>query len=156
MKTVFSFFATILFSANGFSQSSAEVTCRARAKEMAVQTYATCITEERTSKVEEIRKSYQKELADLKAKYDTELKKMAGPKALPKAAPAPAPKPVKGVAQTLPKKTPSNTEPAPVQNVSEGTKVVTVNMSEAPETAEGFEEDSSEAGQPEMIEMPVE
>ena len=74
MKTVLSFFITTLFANIAFAQSAAEVTCRAQAKETALQTYSSCITQARNAQVEQIRADYQKELAALKAKYDKELK----------------------------------------------------------------------------------
>lgn len=153
MKTVFSFFATILFSASALPQTAAELTCRAQAKEMAVQTYSSCITEARTTQVDEIRKSYQKELADLKAKYDKELKKMGGATKATPVKSVPAPVPTKGVAKQLPSKTPTSFDAAPVQQVTEGTKVVAVGTEEA---TEGLEKEAAEADQVEMIEMPVE
>lgn len=149
MKTILSFFATVLFSANAFTQTSAEVTCRAQAKEAAVQTYSTCITEARNNKVDEIRKNYQKELTDLKAKYDKELKKMgAGQKQTQQ-----NPKPLKGIAKDLPKKTPVSVSPPLVQTVPEGTKVIAIDLQEPTESPE---KDDTQIAQPEFIEMPVE
>nr|WP_295900516.1 hypothetical protein [uncultured Bdellovibrio sp.] len=160
MKTILSFFATILFTANAFTQTSAELTCRAQAKEMAMQTYSSCITEARNNQVEEIRKNYQKELSDLKAKYDKELKKMntGASKKASKHAVAPTvkevqtPRPVKGIAKELPGKAPVTSEAAPVQTVSEGTKVVAVGSEEA----SGLEKEAADADQVEIIEMPTE
>lgn len=159
MKTVLSFFATVLFAANAFTQTSAEVTCRAQAKEIAMQTYSSCITEARNNQVEEIRKNYQKELSDLKTKYDKELKKMnGGSKKASKHATAPtvkevqAPRPVKGIAKELPGKAPMAVEAAPVQAVSEGTKVVAVGSEEP----SNLEKEAAEADQVEIIEMPTE
>ena len=75
MKTVLSFFVTTLFANFALGQTNAaEVTCRAQAKEMALQSYSSCITQARNQQVEQIRSDYQKELAALKAKYDKELK----------------------------------------------------------------------------------
>ncbi|WII71565.1 hypothetical protein QJS83_13935 [Bdellovibrio sp. 22V] len=160
MKTILSFFATILFAANAFTQTSAELTCRAQAKEIALQTYSSCVTEARNNQVEEIRKNYQKELSDLKAKYDKELKKMGGggaKKAVKNGAPTvrevQAPKAVKGIAKQLPGRGSVNTEAAPIQVVSEGTKVVAVGTEDV---AEGLEKEAAEADQVEIIEMPVE
>ena len=158
MKTVFSFLITVLFSANAFTQTAAELSCRAQAKEIAMQTYSSCITQARNSQVEEVRKNYQKELADLKAKYDRELKKMTGGKSATASAPSkikqmPASRPVKGIAKELPSKATVGTETAPVQHVSEeATKVVAVSS----EDASGIEKEASDADQVEIIEMPVE
>ncbi len=57
--------------------SSADLTCRSQAKEIAVQTYQTCVTTARQQRVDEIRKEYQAKLTDLKSHYDSELKKLA-------------------------------------------------------------------------------
>lgn len=159
MKTIFSFFATVFFSANAFTQTSAELTCRAKAKELAMETYSSCITEARNNKVDEIRKNYQKELIELKTKYDRELKKMGASKG-PAKSEAPsaknlpqAPKPVKGIAKELPHKAPSATEAAPVSTVSEGTKVVAVGASEP---SNDIENEASQANEPELVEMPTE
>ncbi|KHD89654.1 MAG: hypothetical protein OM95_02735 [Bdellovibrio sp. ArHS] len=158
MKTVLSFFATILFGANAFTQqSSAELTCRAQAKEIAMQTYSSCITEARNNQVEEIRKSYQKELSELKAKYDKELKKMGGKKSAKTSSPTvqevQAARPVKGIAKQLPGKAPAAREATPVQTVSEGTKVVTMGSEDA---SNALEQEASDADQVEIVEMPVE
>lgn len=160
MKTVFSFFVTVLFSTNAYTQTSAELTCRAQAKEVAMQTYSSCITQARNSHVEEVRKNYQKELADLKSKYDKELKKLGGNKATASTAmpptkikQTPASRPVKGIAKELPSKAPvSSSDAAPVQTVTEGTKVVSVSS----EPTSDFEKEAVEADQVEIIEMPVE
>lgn len=159
MKTILSFFATVFFSLSALPQTSAELTCRAQAKEAALQTYSSCITEARNSQVDEIRKNYQKELSDLKAKYDHELKKM-GSGASKKARTAPTAKvqktPVatKGIAKQLPAKAPVASDDAmPVQTISEGTKVVAVGTEES---SDALEKEASDADQVEIIEMPVE
>jgi ribosomal protein L44E len=68
--------ALTFFARSAYAESAAELTCKAQAKEIAVQTYSSCITESRNSQIEQIRKSYKEELANLKSKYDRELKKM--------------------------------------------------------------------------------
>ncbi|MNT15468.1 hypothetical protein D3C72_1505210 [compost metagenome] len=80
MKTVLSFVVTTLFTNMAMAQTAAEVTCRAQAKEVAVQTYSSCITQARNQQVEQIRADYQKELTALKAKYDKELKGISSKK----------------------------------------------------------------------------
>lgn len=155
MKTILTFFAIILFTNPSFSQSSAEVTCRAQAKEVAVQTYASCITQARASQVDDIRKSYQKELADLKQKYDSELKKVSGNQKSAKssAVKAKAPRATKGVAKELPTKEAAVIDATPVQTVSEGTKVVAV----APEeSSQSVEKEAQAADQIEIIDIPAE
>lgn len=135
---VLTFFA---FSAHAQQQSSMELTCRAKAKEIAAQTYSGCVTEARNTQIDLIRKDYQRQLADLKAKYDRELKKVGGkavnnpqgpeasaPKATPPVAAlvskSAAPKPTKGIAKTLPTRKEMKPAAAPaVQEVKEDTVV---------------------------------
>ena len=57
--------------------ASFDLTCRSQAKEMAVQTYQSCVTSARKQRVDEIRKEYQTKLSELKSHYDGELKKLA-------------------------------------------------------------------------------
>jgi hypothetical protein len=58
--------------------SSGELTCRAKAKEIATQTYSSCVTDTRAAQIDQIRQDYQKQLMDLKLRYDKELKKVGG------------------------------------------------------------------------------
>ena len=163
MTTVLSFFALTFISTNAFSQSSYELTCRAKAKEVASETYSSCVTEARNSHIEQIRNNYQKELAALKSKYDKELKKMA-PGSAKKEAKAAAeqddsqpavvlsPK-VKGIAKKLPSKAANQSEAAPIRSVSEGSKVVAVGSDKG---AASLEKEASDADQVEIIETPAE
>jgi hypothetical protein len=115
-------------------QSSSDLTCRAKAKEIAAQTYSGCVTETRNTQIDQIRKDYQKQLTDLKAKYDRELKKVGGKAntsaAATKAAPAASaatgstPKATKGIAKTLPtRKEVRNAAPA-IREVQEDNVVI--------------------------------
>ena len=58
------------------NSSSAEFQCRSKAKEIAADTYKTCMTDVRQTQLEQIRKDYKEKLAELKSHYDKELKKM--------------------------------------------------------------------------------
>ena len=120
--------------------SSSELTCRSKAKEIAAQTYSSCVTESRNTQIDQIRKDYQKQLADLKAKYDKELKKVGGKgsalseanevsKATTKPGKNPVnastgskPKATKGIAKSLPTrkevKNPAPIVNAPVEDTS--------------------------------------
>lgn len=77
-NTIFIVFALSPFAALA-QGSSAELTCRAQAKEMAMQTYSNCMTTARNQQVEDIRKNYKKELQAVKQKYEGELKKLSNP-----------------------------------------------------------------------------
>ncbi len=161
MKTVFSFFAMIFFTANAFPQTSYELTCRAKAKEIAATSYSSCVTEARSAHVEEIRSNYQKELSALKSKYDKELKKMGGGTGTSNKKTAKAPtvlevqnaQPVRGIAKQLPAKSTNHIDATPVQTVSEGAKVVAVGTDKS---ADSLEKEASDADQVEIIDMPTE
>jgi hypothetical protein len=171
MKTVITFVLSTFFASGlmAAETSSPEVVCRAKAKEIAIQTYSSYVTESRQAKVDEIRTGYQKDLAALKSKYDKELKKLVNKNAKKEALAVPvtakelqvqaASKPVKGVAKQLPTKAASPTEVAPVQSVSEGTKVVAVGTeaAESPVDADLARETAAHDGdQIDYIEMPAE
>ena len=116
--------------------SSLELTCRAKAKDIAAKAYDSCLTEARTQQIEQIRKEYQKQLADLKAKYDRELKKVSGKKAASgkaSAATGSTPKATHGIAKSLPTRKETLTNPPPVQqSESEEKAVVTPEPAPAP------------------------
>ncbi|MGZ3772231.1 MAG: hypothetical protein ACXVCY_00055 [Pseudobdellovibrionaceae bacterium] len=147
MKTVLSFFATTLFTANAFTQTSAELTCRAQAKELAMQTYSNCITQARNHQIEEVRKNYQKELSNLKVKYDNELKKIGGPKA-EKASRSAA----KPASNALPPKV-VTTDITPNPAGPNKPKAVAV---ESEESSDNAKKASQEIDQNEIIEVPAE
>lgn len=69
-------FSSIAFSAK--AQTSTEIMCRNQAKELAAESYKNCVTEQRQTQVDQIRKEYQQKLSDLKSHYDGELKKVSG------------------------------------------------------------------------------
>ena len=121
-----------------------ELTCRSQAKDIAVQTYQSCITTARKQRVDEIRKEYQEKLTELKSHYDSELKKLApnssttsnpNSSATSNSTALPAKNTTKvsakskksrghnressGIAQTLPQKKFQNVQTLPVQSVSE-------------------------------------
>lgn len=60
-----------------FAQASYELTCRNKAKEIAAETYKNCVTENRQTQIEQIRKDYKEKMAELKNHYDSELKKIS-------------------------------------------------------------------------------
>lgn len=145
------------------AQENIETSCRVQAKEIAVQTYQSCVTQARTQRIQEIRKEYQSRLSDLKSHYDRELKSLAG--TLPKTSstnsarvnqsPLPTVK-LKGKSKaaqkgTLPEKLiPSKT--LPIQQSRVATPVVMPPVTSAPQTPisqdsnETAESDNSEAG----------
>lgn len=58
-----------------------ESSCRVKAKEIAAETYRTCVTDQKNAQIEQIKKEYAAKLQALKAHYDAELKKMNATKA---------------------------------------------------------------------------
>src|SRR5688500_10763984 len=65
----------------GAAPMSYELQCKAQAKEVALQTYQSCITENRAAQIDTLRKEYQLKLNELKEHYNKELKKAAGKEA---------------------------------------------------------------------------
>lgn len=71
-------FALILQSNSALAATAAaggsiEFMCKAKAKEIAAETYSGCINDNKQAELERIRKEYQAELAKVKAKYNSEL-----------------------------------------------------------------------------------
>ncbi|MBC7753485.1 MAG: hypothetical protein H7Z71_04550 [Moraxellaceae bacterium] len=63
--------------AGAAASGSVEFMCKAKAKEIAAETYKGCVTENKQVQVERIRKEYQTKLAELKNQYNSELKELA-------------------------------------------------------------------------------
>lgn len=57
--------------------SSLDLMCRNKAKEIAAETYKSCITESKQAQVSSLRDEYKAKLAELKDHYDGELKKIS-------------------------------------------------------------------------------
>lgn len=181
MKSKLSFLGIFLLTATATAQTSFELTCRAKAKEVAAHTYSNCVIESRNSKVEEIRSNYQKELSALKSKYDKELEKIGGgnvkssnkgadlnaqgtepatnnskSKANPKA--KLDMKPGKALKSDLARKLPGKattplTEAVNTQSISDENKVISINNEKA---TEGLDESSTNSVSTELVEMPIE
>lgn len=154
------------------AESEVELTCRAKAKEVALQTYQSCASESRVTRLKEIRAGYKNELAEVKAKYDRMLKEM-GPAtgaptagALPAASPtkpsrvAKAPRmtmsppvapsrlgrserPTSGIARKLPAKQNDNGPALPVSSASDSDSVVTTSNMPLPEEIPSMSMDTS-------------
>ncbi len=54
--------------------SSTDLLCRNKAKEIAAETYKSCITESKQAQVSSLRDEYKAELAEVKNRYDEKLK----------------------------------------------------------------------------------
>ena len=70
--------AFLLSNLGSAAEGSFEVMCRNKAKEIAAETYKGCMTENRQTQLEQIRKEYKEELSNLKNQYDKRLKKLSG------------------------------------------------------------------------------
>ena len=77
---IFSLIAGLSLGAKAIAQSvgSYELMCRAKAKEIAADTYRNCVTENRNSEVEKLKKDYQERLRSLKDDYEKEIDKLGG------------------------------------------------------------------------------
>jgi hypothetical protein len=75
--------AKLAFAAPLQVRSSAEIenSCKAKSKEIALETYRGCVTDAKTAQIEQIRREYKVKLLALKAYYENELKKMSKPQA---------------------------------------------------------------------------
>ncbi|MEZ0392201.1 MAG: hypothetical protein ACAH59_08305 [Pseudobdellovibrionaceae bacterium] len=91
MKSIFTISLFLTFSAGAAPMEAPmssirpsteiEASCRIKAKEVAVETYRTCVTDEKNAQIEQIKKEYAEKLQNLKSHYEQELKKMNGTKA---------------------------------------------------------------------------
>lgn len=118
------------------AQGSVEVMCRSKAKEIALQTYQNCVTEEKTSRLQDLKSRYKARMSEVKDEFQRELDEINGKQAAAKApkkttkAVKPAVKavktskaaraeqPVAGIATTLPAKQNDNGPAEPVQTDS--------------------------------------
>ncbi|MES2803161.1 MAG: hypothetical protein V4654_11755 [Bdellovibrionota bacterium] len=56
---------------------SFELMCRNKAKEIAAETYKNCVTDSKQTQIKEVRKEYEQELAALKNRTESKLKKIS-------------------------------------------------------------------------------
>ena len=55
-----------------------DVMCKAKAKSTAIDVYKTCVTENRSAQIEQIRKNYSEKLKNLKDDYEQDIKRLGG------------------------------------------------------------------------------
>jgi Zn-dependent metalloprotease len=78
-------FVTLSLQAHSAAEmSSQEISCRAKAKEVAAETYRGCVSEYKNAEVDRLRKNYQKKLKALKENYEREIDTLSGEKSSPK------------------------------------------------------------------------
>ena len=58
--------------------SSQELSCRAKAKEVAAESYRGCVSEYKNAEIERLHKNYQKKLKALKDNYEKEVETLSG------------------------------------------------------------------------------
>ena len=73
----FSFLASGLALASN-EYLSQELSCRAKAKEVAAESYKGCVTEFKNAELDRLHKSYQKKLKALKDNYEKEVETLSG------------------------------------------------------------------------------
>lgn len=66
-----------MMSSAATSASSIEFMCKAKAKEIAAETYKGCVTENKQAQLDQIRKEYQAKLSELKNTYNSRLKQLS-------------------------------------------------------------------------------
>ena len=59
------------------AESDYEGMCRIKAKEVAAESYRGCVTEARTSQIEQLKKEYQDKLKAMKDDYEKEIKRLS-------------------------------------------------------------------------------
>jgi hypothetical protein len=79
------------------TSSEIESSCRIKAKEIAAETYRGCVTEQKNSQIEQIKKEYAAKLQALKAHYENELKKMNASKSKVEDSSAPEAAPIEKI-----------------------------------------------------------
>ena len=75
------------------SSKEIENSCRIKAKEIAAEAYRGCVSEQKNSQIDQIKKEYQAKLNILKNHYEAELKKMGSGKTAAAAAVGAGPAP---------------------------------------------------------------
>lgn len=73
-------FTAVYAATGGMKTSGAEIenSCRAKAKEVAADTYRSCVTENKTAQIEKIKADYQEKIKALKADYEAKIQMLGG------------------------------------------------------------------------------
>lgn len=125
------------------AQGSIELMCRNKAKEIAFQTYNGCVTEEKATRLNDLKERYKSRMSEVKDEFQRELDDINGKKtpeapAAKPAAKAPAKtsakaakpgraeKPAAGVATTLPSKQNDNGPAQLIQTDTQDQAVITM------------------------------
>lgn len=142
-----------------------ELMCKNKAKEIALQTYQNCVTDEKTTRLKDIKERYKARMSEVKDQFQRELNDLNGGLAKKDKASKPelklsrdakvrptrpgrAEKPVAGLAMSLPAKQNDNGPAASLQSATDGQTVVT------PDSADMTDSSSAETTpDPETVEV---
>lgn len=72
------FSATVLVSFQASANEDVDLMCKGKAKTIAIETFKTCVTENRSAQIEQLRRSYSEKLKALKEEYDSEIRRLGG------------------------------------------------------------------------------
>lgn len=136
---------------------SSDLTCRNKAKEIALQTYSLCMTEQKSHRAEALRRAYEEEALKLKAQYEAEIAQLesaseseskeettTSPKVIEATSSSLNTKPLldkkqstapssqKGITKVLPTKK-GVTKVLPIQTIMDAPKVVNISASQSPD-----------------------
>lgn len=138
--------------ARAATEGVVEVMCRNKAKEVAFTAYQSCVTEEKTARLSDIKKRYKERMAEVKGQFQKELDDMNGKKggaaAKPEATKSEAPKGEKaekagkGLAKVLPPKQGAAKAAQPIKVELEDQQAV---VATTPTTGEVSEESATSA-----------
>lgn len=122
------------------AEGAVELMCKNKAKEIALQTYSNCVTEEKTTRLKDIKERYKARMSEVKDQFQRELNDLNGgaaksertpkaevkPQAKARATrPGRAERPVSGIATALPAKQNDNGPAMSLQASMDAQTVVT-------------------------------
>jgi hypothetical protein len=151
----------VFLSLSGFvlsatAESSFEVMCRNQAKEIAAETYKNCITENRQTQIDQIRKEYQQKISELKSHYDGELKKVSAGQSRTANTPQTVSAAVKKDKSGVLKRASGARELPEKKMTSAKTEVIDFSKSSSAATVEVPTQKTESSDSNEIIEIPVE
>ena len=74
MLTSFMLLSSVAFAQT--AETTADLTCRHKAKEIALQTYSLCMSDSKSQQTDALRRAYEEEALKLKAQYEAEIAKL--------------------------------------------------------------------------------
>lgn len=131
-----------------YAAGSIEFMCKAKAKEVAAETYQNCVTDSKQAEIERIRKEYQSKLSELKGHYDKELKQLSGGSSSKKS------KNIKDSSSSLP--TEMAELPAKKLKSNSKVKIEKIDLTASSNTEAGVNADMNDPSPTEIVEIPSE